>query len=254
MSYSNIIKLHRLQPQKVVVGKPVIDAKPAVQMAHQEDSINTSEAETANLADNTLVIAARSEAERILSKAHVEADALIEEANQKAEEIRLQAQEEGYHKGYEEALSAAKTGVLESIERISEMANNTAADMSCILNTLEEGVVDLALSIAEKVVHKRLAEDRSLILSMVEGALEYVDVMEVIRIRINPEDLGILRSHWEQGYINVSGRNIDLVSDPRVQLGGCIIDTTGSVVDAQIETKLAEIERAFRSELDGSAR
>lgn len=256
MSSSNIIKLHNLRPQKVVVGQAPASPRTAVARAQSrlQDATADSDRNEQGLVDESQILATKAEAENILMMARAEADALIEEAHQKAQEMQLQARQEGYQKGYEEALASAKTGLLESVERIAEVSKNTAADMASILNTLEEGLIDLALAIAEKVVHKRLSEDRNLVISMVQGAMEYVDVMDVLRIRINPEDLETFRTHWEQGFIEVSGRNVDLIPDSRVQLGGCVIDTKGSVVDAQIETRLAEIERSFRAELDGSMR
>lgn len=258
MSYSNIIKLHRIQHQKVLVGQWVPSARcvgaDGLQNEGQEPgSERIGDGGTAGAADHRQDHAA-AEAQDILNKARAEAKGILQETNRKAEQIRLRAKEVGYRKGYQEGLNQAKTATSENVRRIAELAKNACVDMSAILNTLEEDIVELALSVAEKVVHKRLAEDRSLILSMVQGALEYVDLVEVIRIRVNPEDLDLLRSHWERGHVDVLGRNVELAPDSRVQVGGCVIDTKSSVVDAQIETKLAEIEKAFRSELEGNAR
>ena len=93
-----------------------------------------------------------------------------------------------------------------------------------------------------------------MVMSMVKGALEYVDLVDVIRVRVNPDDFDVLRTYWEDSKGSAGARDIELSADPSVQLGGCIIDTKGSIVDAQIGTKLAEIERAFLSDLNASSR
>ncbi|MCL5264142.1 MAG: FliH/SctL family protein [Chloroflexi bacterium] len=259
MSYSNIIKLHNLRPQKVLVGQGVTRGVAATAVARRNDDRGAAsplcgEEGPSGLAEQTRALPWTGEAEDVLRIAQAEAKAILDEANDRADEILLQAREEGYQKGYVDGLAAARTNVLDDVRRIGELARNVAVDMSWILSTSEEAVVELALSIAEKVVHKRLAEDRSLVVSMVNGALQYVDIMDVIRVRVNPEDLEILRSYWEEGQIGAPGKNIELASDPSVQVGGCIIETNSSVVDAQIETRLAEIEKAFHAELEASAR
>ncbi|MDA8186941.1 MAG: FliH/SctL family protein [Dehalococcoidales bacterium] len=259
MSYSSIIKLHKLRSQKVMVGPPPPSKKATTYVTRQDQTCQTGAShlehdDAPGLEERTQTLPWTGEAEDVLRIAQAEAKAILDEANDRADEILLQAREEGYQKGYVDGLAAARTNVLDDVRRIGELARNVAVDMSWILSTSEEAVVELALSIAEKVVHKRLAEDRSLVVSMVNGALQYVDIMDVIRVRVNPEDLEILRSYWEEGQIGAPGKNIELASDPSVQVGGCIIETNSSVVDAQIETRLAEIEKAFHAELEASAR
>ena len=259
MSYSNIIKFHNMRPQRVLVGQGStrVASASALERYHDDQNAGTlfdREGATAEAVERARALPWMGEAEDILRIARAEAKAILDEANSKAEEFLLRGREEGYQKGYVEGLAAARTDVLDDVRRIAELARNVAVDMSWILSTSEEAVVELALSIAEKVVHKRLTEDRDLVVSMVKGALEYVDLMDVIRVRVNPEDLEILRSYWEDGQIGAGSKNIELTADPSVEVGGCIIDTNSSVVDAQIETKLAEIEKAFHSELEANAR
>ena len=186
--------------------------------------------------------------------ARAEAEMILGEASSKAEEVRLQAYDEGYQEGHNDGLDEARTAASEHMKRITDLAESVAADMTRIMNNAEEGVVRLALAVAEKIVLKSLSEDRAIIVGMVKWALEQVDPMEVLRVRVNPEDYDMLRSYWEDGQIGSGGGKFELTPDPRVQVGGCVIDTSKSVLDAQIGTKLAQIEQVFRSQLDACAR
>jgi len=250
MSCSNIIKLHTLQPQRVIIRAEITGAKSESGSGRPGPSQNRSLAYqqngSAGFADHPQVELALSQAQEIVNRAKADAEAIIEEANEKAKQVMV----EGYEKGYAEGMATARADALKDIQRIAELAANAAADMSRITLASEEGIVELALSIAEKIVGKSLAEDRTVLVAMVKDVLERLETMDVLRVRVNPEDLEILRPFWEEGVITQTGRGIDLVADPRVQMGGCIIDTSTSVVDAQIKTKLAEIERSFRPDLD----
>lgn len=193
--------------------------------------------------EGTLAFDWVSEVEDRLQGAHQEAQAIIDRANAEAAEIRQKAYEEGHSEG----LALAQMEVAEAVGRIADLARNASIDSGKLRREAEEELVQLALAVAAKVVHRRLEEERSLIASMVDGAMECIDVVKVVRIRVNPEDLEILKGCWEQTQTGSSGRNIELAADPHVEVGGCIIDTDSSTVDAQIETKLAEIEQAFKA-------
>jgi flagellar biosynthesis/type III secretory pathway protein FliH len=246
-SYSSIIKSHNLAPERVVVGLAGADPEPALLDGSHTGGAGASGTVggplRTGLEGHPLVMNAQTEAEAILARARLEAEGL-----------RKEAQEKGFKKGNAEGRAAAKAEVMTSARAIAELARNAATDMERMVSTAEESLVELALSIAETVLYRRLAEDRAIVVSVVKGALEQVDLMDVIRVRANPEDLEILQQYWEEASIAAGSKPIELAADSRIQAGGCIIDTNSSVIDAQIETQLAEIEKAFRAGLESSAR
>ncbi|MCL5961959.1 MAG: FliH/SctL family protein [Chloroflexi bacterium] len=258
MSCSNIIKLHSLRTQRVLVGphrtgrSPGFTAFPG--RTGDQPIYDPGEIADRESGEPVQAVGWVAEAQDIVNQARSMAEVILDESRNKSDEVRQLAHQEGYQAGYSEGMVAARSDILEHSKRIGELARNAVVDSAGILGSLEEGIVDLALAIGEKIVNRRLAEDRSLVLSMVKGALEYVDVMDVIRVRVNPEDLEVLRSHWEESQGNSTAKQIELAADAGVEVGGCIIDTRSSVVDAQIRTKLDEIEKAFRSELNSSTR
>lgn len=258
MSYSSIIKLHNLRSQRIVVGtEPSGRRSPILPLRELEGDSEANQYGTGGpreISDGRQVPSRMADARQIVRQARSEADAILGQATGKAEAVRLQAYEEGFQSGRAEGLASARKEAEEDIHRIAGLAGNVAADMSRVLVNSEEGIIKLALSIAEKIVQKTLSEDRGTIASMVRWALEQMDTMEVLRLRVNPDDLEVLRPFWEDGQSIPGSNKIELASDPHVQAGGCIIDTNNSVIDAQIKTKLAEIEMAFREQLNASDR
>ncbi len=249
-SSSSILKVRRLQPGRVMVGPFEVPAAHAAAVRHSAGRPGRPSEEEALASDAEMeepVFLAQ--AEEILQAARDGAEAILNEARVQAEENWGKAYDKGFEKGRAEGMASAKAEMLKDALRIGELARNAAVEMQAIFTSSEEALIGLALSIAEKVVHKRMEEDRSLVVSAVRGALEQVEAAKAIRVRVSPDDMQYLLPYWEEETKRAGGKSIDLTADPQVQVGGCIIDTASSVVDAQIETKLAEIDKAFRAEL-----
>ena len=124
------------------------------------------------------------EKEKILEEARKEAAAIEQEANEKAEQIFKEAQmngfEEGRQKGYEEGLIRAEEEneakhhenqrfFKESLEKaLTEISKEKE---KCLREYLEE-LKDIAVAVAEKVVHISLRSSGSVISRMIEAETE----------------------------------------------------------------------------------
>jgi flagellar assembly protein FliH len=107
-------------------------------------------------------------------------------------------------------------------------------------------VVDLALQIAAKVVEREVENMPDLAINVIRAALEEMDARTAVRVRVNPEDEELVRRRWTQVVPpGIGPDRIELQEDERVQSGGAIIETTHGQVDAQLESKLAELGNAL---------
>ena len=107
-------------------------------------------------------------------------------------------------------------------------------------------VVDLALQIAQKVVEREVENMPDLAINVIRAALEEMDARTAVRVRVSPDDEELLRRRWAQVVPSGIGADrIELLQDERVQSGGAIIETTHGQVDAQLETKLAQLGNAL---------
>ncbi len=251
MSSSNIIKMPQISPHRVVIGPLPFNNRPRTDHNQKASGSGTRGEDPPAIepsASQGGSLAWAAEMQTIREVAQAEAEGILRRAKEEAEDIRARAHDRGYQKGRSEGLAAAKTEMLKHSQRLGEMANGATVDMASILASAEESLVELALAIAARIVYRRVNEDRVMVVEMVRGALEEIAGTTVVQVRVNPEDLPLLQANWEEGAAICAGKNIELASDAQVQVGGCIIDTVNSVIDAQIETKLAEIERAFQAD------
>ncbi len=184
-----------------------------------------------------------------LETAKHQAERIVAEAEAQAESIAAEARSQGYDAGLTEGLQTAEEQCKEYLLQIAEMAKNAAVDRDRMVRMAQRELSALALAIATRVIHREVATDPSVVLSMVESALQRIPVENQVRILVNPEDTELLQSKWSSLLGSLSlGCEVELLPDERVGKGGCLIETRGGMVDSRIETQMARIIESFETE------
>jgi len=123
----------------------------------------------------------------------------------------------------------------------------TVKERERILSRSETEIAGLAIRVAERIISCEVTTNHDVVVNMVKTALERVKDREQVQIRVNPQDYEVVRANREVFAALVEGlRNLEISQDPRVERGGCIIETNLGNVDARISTQLAALELAFR--------
>jgi type III secretion protein L len=177
-----------------------------------------------------VVVDARAEARRILAEAVRDADGLRECAEREARELR----EAAYEEGRETALSELNQIHLEAHGR-----------RDAALAGAERDVLRLAVKLAEKIIGREIERDDATLADIVSAALRHARQQESLTVRVNPADLPRVQAHRDRLDPSGRARFIDLVADPRVGHGGCIIEGESGTVDARLDTQLRVLERAL---------
>lgn len=185
------------------------------------------------------VVEARAEARRIIAAAEQEAAALRASAEAAALELRDAA----YHEGLEAALAELNEHLLDARER-----RDTA------LAEAERDLLRLAVKLAEKIIGREIAQDNATLAEIVAAALRNARQHEMLTVRVNPSDLHAVQAHRARLDPTGRARFLDLVADPRVAHGGCVIESESGTIDAQLAVQLGVLERALLARADGDNR
>jgi len=103
-------------------------------------------------------------------------------------------------------------------------------------------LVRLAIEIARRILRREIHTDPSAVLGLVKAALERVAAREVLRVRVPPQDVAMLKNHLaEQGM----PERIEVTADGNLERGAVIVETSRGDLEASVETQLEEIERGF---------
>ena len=176
------------------------------------------------------VVDARAEARRLLTEAQREAAELRESAQREARELR----EAAYREGHEAALL-----------ELHQLLVDAREERDTTLAAVERDVLRLSVKIAEKIIGREIERDSAALAEIVSTALRSAGQHETLVVRINPSDMPAVRERRD--VLDPMGRTrfLDLVADPRVAHGGCIIESASGTVDAQLDTQLRVLERAL---------
>lgn len=145
------------------------------------------------------------------------------------ERIVQEAWKEGYAAGYEEG---SARGRIEAAQ-LHQLAQSLDEALTRFDEEVAEDIQMLAIEIARQVVRDTLAVKDDKILAVVREALLNLP-QQSATIRVNPGDAQVVRRYLAEQYDGIGHR---IAEDESVAEGGCLIESTGAQIDAQIQTR-----------------
>ncbi len=148
----------------------------------------------------------------------------------------------GYELGREETRSQ-----LESIaESLGKSLEEVADFRARLRERYERELLEVALGVARKVVQRELAERPEIWLGMIRGAVRRAVDRERIVVRAPARLHAFLRTAVPELRAALEDvRDLELVEDPALPEGGCVIESRFGEIDIGVETQLARAERAL---------
>lgn len=226
--------------------------------------------EEVQIESKRLIEEAKVEANQVLEAAKQEADLLQREAIYKKESIETESnaeierlareyeeklktdleiatakgREEGYSKGYESGFEDFD----KLMRKFHGIIASLIAERKGILESSSGQIVSLVMQIAIKVIKRITDSQKDIVLENVNDALKRVKDKTQITIRVNLDDLDIVR-HKKSDFISRFDviENLEIIEDPNIGKGGCIIETNFGEIDARISSQLDKIEEKFKS-------
>lgn len=172
-------------------------------------------------------------AEEILETVKKDAQQYRKEVIAEIEKLKEQAQREGFEAGFKQWLS-----------KISDLE----AEIVRVRKDVEKMVIPVALKAAKKIVSKEIELSENAIIDIVSANLKAVAQHKRVTIYVNRKDLEIVdanRPKLKQLFENLEVLSIRERAD--VTPGGCIIETEGGIINAQLENRWRILESAFEA-------
>ncbi|HUS57334.1 MAG TPA: FliH/SctL family protein [Planctomycetota bacterium] len=128
-------------------------------------------------------------------------------------------------------------GEKKAAERVQSLvaALEQAHGMLCarLVAEAETQTVELAQRLASMAMRTQVQWDESVLKAALNEALQRTAIENVLRLRVNPDDLTAASILCGQ----LSATHVQLTGDPGVGRGGCIIDTNLGEIDSTIERR-----------------
>ncbi|WP_064791815.1 flagellar assembly protein FliH [Shewanella woodyi] len=149
-----------------------------------------------------------------------------------------QGKEQGYQEGAEKALELIKRfeGLLEQFEKPLELLDNE----------IEQELVSLTLKLSRAVIGHEIKTHPEHILSALRQGVDSLPLKEQgVVIRLHPEDHELIGSLYSANQLEKN--RWDLESDPSLTPGDCIILSQRSSVDMRLESRMSTVLQELES-------
>lgn len=163
---------------------------------------------------------------------------------------REEAQEIGYKVGYD----AGYEQVFKQYDSLLEEANNIVhlakSDYDKTVSKHENAIINLAISIAEKIMITSIEEEPEYFKHMVESAILDLKDSSNVKIYVHPNKYELIMEQKEE--LEQMVRNDDVISvylDSNMHENACVIKHPYGQIDASIDTQLQQIKDALEEKI-----
>lgn len=164
---------------------------------------------------------------------------LVSRAQEESENIKKSAFEEGYRLGLEK--------VNADIENFRNELNNFMNAKKEVFEYIAPDILEISVNIAKKIIKKELDSDPQVLINTIIDVLKTVSKNESkITIRVRPQSVQFIKDTLPNiTYQYGIDSKINIISDPSIEEGGCILQTNNGIVDASIDTQIEIIKKAL---------
>lgn len=218
--------------------------------------------------DPTPIDFAQIQADAILAEAQQEANELREKAMADLEaelgELRNQAHTEGYQAGFAEGMAEGRQEARLQLEQMAaEQENEVAAFLKDavrvrdqLLEDSKQDLKELALAIAEKVIHVSLKSSGDILIRMIESATAKRRRCEWVQVYIADRDARASANtvpELTEALSRLSDR-VRVIPMTGDESGTCIIEMPDEIIDASVSTQLDNLRGLISDEPDRQGR
>jgi flagellar assembly protein FliH len=198
---------------------------------------------------------ARREADSLIEKAREEAEKLLEEARNECGRIGDEARTDGYDQGLKNAQKEIEEDRQFAMEQCNEMLAEAQRNKQKIIESSMADMTRLSILIAKKILATEIKTNPAVIVNVIREAVSYLDSPEVLKVFLSPEDIEGVHAQIADADLNDTkfySPTVELHRNKNITSGGCIVESDVGSIDAQLETRIDNVEKAiWEAAIDG---
>lgn len=158
-------------------------------------------------------------------------------------DLEREAFTKGYAQGERAGAEAGASRAEATLRRLAQTLDDLQGLRRDLIRRTERDVVELALAIARKVLQREVTLDRDLLMAMARVALDRLADVATASIRLHPDDHAAVMPG--RGSAAGSTPGVQILADPSVRRGGCVVQSEFGSVDIGIATQIDELTHAL---------
>ena len=212
------------------------------------DSLNQSTSDKRVVAFNFEDVQDRARA--YLAEIQQQAAQIISDANRRAEEILLDSHQQGLASGkaeFEQQVERraqqlsdqrCKTAIASCEATVQKLSSETANWLTDWRNL----TVSLSAKIAEKLVRRTMQDNEEVLRVWLEVAIVSLRDSRELRVLVNPDDFAVAGRFLQNLTKSIpQAAQIEVIPDPEISKGGCVVRSMHGTIDQQLESQLERL-------------
>lgn len=164
---------------------------------------------------------------------------LVSRAQEESENIKKSAFEEGYRIGLEKAQA--------DIDNFKKELTSFMNARTDVFEYIAPDILEISVNIAKTIIKKELDSDPQVLINTIVDVLKTVSKNEPkITIKVRPQSIQFIKDTLPNiTYQYGIESKINIIADPSIEEGGCVLQTNNGIVDASIDTQIEIIKKAL---------
>jgi flagellar assembly protein FliH len=171
------------------------------------------------------------------------------DAERKAQELEEEAYRKGYAQGQKDGFEVGQKSMAIVKEHLEDLFNGLQRLPEKLLEDYREWIISSCLGMARHVARRELAGDSQQLVQLIDALLREAEENHALTLHVNPNDLDLLEKNVDLLHLSSSsGRTFHLKADPRLERGGCRLESDIQLLDASIEKQFELLEQSLRNQ------
>ena len=141
--------------------------------------------------------------------------------------------------GYEVGLNQAQQTLSEYHQTFEAIFSSFDQALKLIDDDVIQSITQLAIAISKQIIRRELQINSEQVVSVVREAIKLLPLDKSrLVVHLNPSDIEVVQKVFNQ---DETDHSFSLSEDPSIQRGGCKLSTEDSIIDATIDSQVAQI-------------
>lgn len=160
-------------------------------------------------------------------------------SEQEIARLTAEARTEGIREGQARAEHEFQQALEEQGQRISKALAAFQQEREAYYAKVEIKLVELALAIAGRILHREAQVDPMVVAGLVRVMLERMQQRTAATVRVRPDEA----SNWRHYF--AAATEVSIVEDAKLKSGECLLETELGTAEMGIDAQLREVEAGF---------
>ena len=147
-----------------------------------------------------------------------------------------------YAQGAADTRTLVEQAIADERARLVETIREVSALRRTVLDAADDDLMQLAVGLARRVLHREIHLDPDVLLAMAHVALGRLGDRAVATVHLNPDDLAAMSPS------QTARDALTLAADPELPRGGCRVSSAHGEVDLGIDAQMTELARGLFGE------